>query len=231
MINKSDELKRIIKEMGVSKVGFANMQDMLPDKLRHLKSGISIAIRLSDEIISHIEKEPTHTYYHHYRSVNSYIDNITLKISMLLQEWGYLAMGIPASQSINDGETKEYKALLSHKMVATNANIGWIGKSALLVTPEYGPRIRLGSILTNMELEYDEIINESKCGECNICASKCPSFAIKGVNWERGMERESLYDANACSKHMNNHYYHIGRGSVCGICVKQCPMGDKVLKR
>lgn len=230
-LNKSEELREFIKELGVTKIGFANVESYMPKELNHLKSGISIVIRLSDEIISHIDKEPTHTYYHHYRTINSFIDQITLKISMKLQEWGYLALAVPSSQSINDTEKREYKGLLSHKMIATLSGIGWIGKSALLVTEEFGPRVRLGTILTNMKLDYDDPITESKCYECNICTKVCPAFAIKGVNWNREKSREDLYDAHACSRHMSNHYYHIGRGSVCGICVKNCPKGKNVIKR
>ena len=231
-MNKSMELKEYILNLGASKVGFADVGAFLPEYLSHLNSGVSIAIRLSDETISHIKNEPTHTYYHHYRTVNAFIDQITLQITMKIQEMGYLAIAIPSSQSINDNKgEREYKALLSHKMVATLSGLGYIGKSALLVTEEFGPRVRLGTILTNMPLEYGNPISESKCGECNICTRLCPAFAIKGVNWDSSKTREDLYDPRACSSHMNNHYYHIGRGSVCGICIKNCPKGKNILKR
>ncbi len=234
-MRKNEELKTYIKELGISKCGFANLRDCIPEnipeKLKHLESGISIAVRLSDEVISHIEKEPTHTYFHHYRTINSFIDQAALKITMKLQAWGYLAFPIPASQSINDTKERSYKGILSHKMVATLSGLGWIGKSDLLITEEFGPRIRLGSILTNMKLEYDAPTTHSKCKSCNICVSSCPAFAIKGENWVIGRTREELYDAKACSKHMSNHYDHIGRGSVCGICIKVCPKGNQILKR
>jgi hypothetical protein len=70
-----------IKEWGASKVAFANIQDCLPDGFKHLKYSISIAVRLSDAIINQIDDKPTHTYFHHYRSVNFLIDNITKGVS------------------------------------------------------------------------------------------------------------------------------------------------------
>lgn len=229
-MNQKNILEEKIKEWGATKVGFGFLEDVLPDDLKHLKTGISIAIRLSDEIISQIEDMPTHTYFHHYRTVNAFIDQITLKIAMQLQTWGYLAMPIPASQSVNiDG--KQYRGVFQHRTSATRAGIGWIGRNACLVTEEFGPRVRLGTVLTNMEVQYDRAITESQCGSCKKCVNSCPALALRGELWYPGIKREELVDAKACSMHMHNHYQHIGRGSVCGICIQVCPKGNKVIKR
>ena len=190
----------------------------------------SIAVRLSDEILSQIIHEPTHTYFHHYRTVNACIDQITLKIAMYLQESGFLAMPIAASQSIN-GEGYYYEGIFQHKTAATLSGMGWIGKNACLVTEEFGPRVRLGTVLTNMDVLYDEPITTSQCGQCTICFNKCPALALRGGTWNQNVQREELVDAKACSMHMHKHYQHIGRGSVCGICIKVCPKGSKKLKK
>lgn len=224
------KIAELAASLGASIVGIGNIEGIMPEEYSHLKRGISIGIRLSDQILNEVKTEPTQTYYHHYRTVNFLIDQICLRISMLLQEEGYLAMGIPASQTVKS-ETENFKGLVSHKMVATRAGLGWIGKSACLITPEFGPRLRLGTVLTNMPLDYNEPKNSSDCGECKICMSKCPAFAIKGVNWELGREREEFYDAFACSRHMSEAYREIGRGSVCGICVSSCPVGNRRLKK
>jgi epoxyqueuosine reductase QueG len=229
-MNQTNDLKQKIKEWGASKVGFGYVEDVLPENLKHLKTGISIAIRLSDEIISQIEDLPTHTYFHHYRTVNAFIDQVTLKIALKLQNMGYLAMPIPASQSVNiDG--KKYRGIFQHRTAATRAGIGWIGKNACLVTDEFGPRVRLGTVLTNMKVDYDEPITGSKCGDCKKCVETCPSLALRGGLWVPEMKREELVDARACSMHMHNHYQHIGRGVVCGLCIRVCPRGTEVLKR
>jgi len=229
-MDKSVQLKEKILEWGAAKVGYADLTKLLPEEYVHLKTGISIAIRLSDEIISQIHGAPTHTYFHHYRTVNAFIDQITFKIAAVLQQDGYLAMPIAASQSVNiDG--KNYRGVFPHKTVATRAGLGWIGKSACLITPEFGPRIRLGTVLTDWEPVYDDPINASQCGNCRKCVENCPALAIQGNQWEPGIAREELFDAKACSTHMHQHYQHIGRGSVCGVCIKSCPMGKKVIKR
>ncbi|AOT68843.1 4Fe-4S double cluster binding domain-containing protein [Geosporobacter ferrireducens] len=229
-MEKADGLKQKILEWGAAKVGYADLSMLLPEEYMHLKTGISIAIRLSDEIISQIQKSPTHTYFHHYRTVNAFIDQVTLKIATVLQNDGYLVMPIAASQSLNiDGKT--YKGVFPHKTVATRAGLGWIGKSACLITPEFGPRVRLGTVLTDWIPKYDVPMDTSQCGNCRKCVENCPALAIRGNQWEPGIPREELFDAQACSTHMHQHYQHIGRGSVCGICVKSCPMGRKIIKR
>lgn len=231
-MDKQKELTEMLFNLGVAKVGYANLQDILPKEFSYLKSGVSIAIRLSDEVISHINATdgPTHTYFHHYRTVNSFIDQASFIIANQLQKWGYLALPIPASQSINKNGWN-YEGLFQHRTSATQSGIGWIGKNSCLVTEEFGPRVRLGTVLTNMVFEYDEPINNSKCGECDLCVKACPSQALKGTMWNTNITREDMINPDICSKHMKNAYRNIGRGAVCGICVKVCPKGKDVLKR
>lgn len=230
MEEKIKMLTENMKNWGTSKIGFSYVSKQLPDELKHLKSAITVMVRLSDQIIDDIKNEPTHTYFHHYRTVNFLIDQITLKTTLLLQDCGYYAMAIPASQTVKTGKER-YTAVFQHKTAATRAGLGWIGKNGLLITPEFGPRIRMGTVLTDMELPYGEPIEESRCGECMECVKNCPAMALHGANWKAGMERKVIVDAHACSTYMHDEYRHIGRGSVCGICIKSCPVGSKILKR
>ncbi|WP_434565503.1 4Fe-4S double cluster binding domain-containing protein [Thermoanaerobacterium thermosaccharolyticum] len=214
-----------MKEWGASIVGFSDLIDVLPDDLKDLRYGITVAVKLSDRIINEINDRPTYTYFHHYRSVNTLIDQITLKTVLMLEEWGYNALAVPASQSIK--ELGEYKGLFQHKTAATKAGLGWIGKNGLLVTEKYGPRVRLGTVLTDFELDTGKPIETSKCGNCTLCVKSCPAMALHGKLWEAGIERKEIVDAQACSEYMNKNFKHIGRGSVCGICIKVCPYGIK----
>lgn len=223
------ELNEKIKEWGASKFSYANLEAYLPDGLNKLRYGISIAVRLSDAIINEIDKKPTHTYFHHYRSVNALIDSITLRTTLLIQDWGYLALSIPASQTVKTNDDA-YTGIFQHKTAARMSGLGWIGKSGLLITPEYGPRIRLGTVITNMELPVYNSIHHRDCGTCSICKTTCPAMAIQGENWYEGISRSRIVDAEACSRYMNANFKHIGRGSVCGICMKVCPAGSKVIR-
>lgn len=224
-----EELKKLLIDRGASKVGFGYLKDLLPNKYKHLKTGVSVVFRLSDQVINEIEGEPTHSYFHHYRTVNYRIDQIVLRGVSKLQELGFLALPIAASQSVNvDGN--RYRGVFPHRTAATRAGLGWIGKNACLITEEFGPRVRFGTILTNMDVDYDEPIESSRCGDCNKCVKSCPALALRGGLWYPGIKREELVDAQACSEHMSNYYKSIGRGSVCGICIKNCPKGTKVIR-
>lgn len=225
-----EKISKLLESLGVSKHGYGDLKGLVPNQYKELTTGVSIAIRLSDVVMNEISDEaPTHTYFHHYRSVNAFIDHVTLRVVMLLQSLGYHAVAIPASQSINQ-PGYDYSGVFQHRTAATHAGIGWIGKNACLITPEFGPRVRLGTILTNMKVSYDKPFLKSECGSCNICVTKCPPIALVGNNWTGSNNRDELVDAKVCSTHMSTHYKHIGRGVVCGICVKSCPVGKERIR-
>ncbi|QSZ27832.1 epoxyqueuosine reductase [Aceticella autotrophica] len=224
-MNKQEILQKNAKKWGASLVAFSNLNGVLPDNLKDLPYGMTIVIKLSDRIIDEIKDKPTYTYFHHYRSVNTLIDQITLRMVLMIEEFGYNALAVPASQSI--AELGEYRGLFQHKTAATRAGIGWIGKNDLLITEKYGPRVRLGTVLTDMPFKTGIPIVESKCGDCSLCVKSCPAMALNGYKWEEGIERSKILDARACSEYMKKNYQHIGRGSVCGICMRVCPYGKK----
>ena len=187
-----------------------------------LKNAITIVVPLSCAVIDGITDLPTKTYFHHYRTVNTFIDNLNLRLFLLLKENGFDAASVPASQSVN-----EYAGLFSHKETAVLSGLGYIGKSALFISHKYGPRVRLGTLFTNAPLDVCSFKQQDLCGDCNICAVKCPAMAIRGIGFKEGMKREDIFDAKACSDYMKEHFQDIGRGAVCGVCIKNCPKGRK----
>ncbi len=211
-----DELKAFLLEKGVSDVGFFSADD------EALSYGVSIVVRLSESIIDEIEDEPTHTYFNHYRNVNAFIDAMLLQAGLFLQKRGYKYITVAASQSINkDGWN--YKGRYSHKKAACLAGLGSIGRNSLFLHNEYGSYVRLGTLFTDCEFECDNTPAKSFCDGCDICVKACPAHAIKGGDWTVGTQREEIFDPQACSEYMKNHFQKIGRGSVCGICMKVCP--------
>lgn len=57
----------------------------------------------------------------------------------------------------------------------------------------------------------------------------CPSGAISGKEWHIGITREEIFSAETCSQYMKKQFQHIGRGAVCGICMKVCLQYQKRL--
>lgn len=208
-------IKEFLLENGAGQVGFCRLEQDNPFNMPY---AVSFAIPLSDAIINGIGTEPTHTYFHHYRTVNALIDNLALRAGLILGKEGYNFVPIAASQSVNG-----LQGIFSHKYAAYLSGLGFVGKSGLFISSEFGPRIRLGTILTDYPFVCETEVMESKCGECRLCANACPAMAISGKAWKPGDDRDVIIDAKACSDYMKKEFQHIGRGVVCGICMRICP--------
>ena len=211
------KIKEFLLNNGAGQVGFCKL-----DKTNcfNMPYAISFVVPLSTAIVDGIGEAPTHTYFHHYRSVNTLIDNISLRAGLLLAGEGFNYVPVPASQSVNG-----LQGIFSHKYAASLSGLGFVGRSGLFVSEKFGPRIRLGTILTDYPFLCENNPKTFDCGECRKCAQACPAMAITGEDWRPEAEREEIIDAKACSDFMKKKFQNIGRGAVCGICMKVCPKG------
>jgi epoxyqueuosine reductase len=224
MIN---QLKSILEIKGANLVGFANLSGIISNT--DMNAGISIAVALNPKIIQSINNGPTKSYLNEYNRANKLLNNLKNYSTAFLKNLGYKAIGIKAT------ETKyQSPVLIPHKTVATRAGLGWIGKSALLVTNEFGSAVRLTSVLTNAPLPFTtKPINNSRCGKCNYCTEKCPAKAISGKTWDIG-SNPKLLNYDACRKQAETYSrkkVKIKSGSfyctICGICINACPWTKK----
>lgn len=216
-----NQLKEYILSLGISDVGFAKIEDFDNKKMKY---AISFVVRLSNDVIEEIDSAPTHTYFHHYRTINAFIDNTILKVGLFLQKNGYSYIPIGASQSINNDGWK-YKGRYSSRKVACLSNLGSIGKNNMFIHRDFGPAVRLGTLFTDCELKTDRNSDfKVKCVECNLCVKNCPAKALKGNLWTPESEREDIINPQKCSEYMKKEFKMIGRGAVCGICIKSCPL-------
>ena len=110
---------------------------LLPEGLRdRVGYAVSLGKRLVAGVLDDMLDGPTPLYFHHYRQLNFFLDRGALLIASRIQDLGFRAVPIPASQVI---DWPKQRAHLSHKKVGEMAGLGWIGRNNLLVTPSSGP--------------------------------------------------------------------------------------------
>ncbi len=216
------ELKELVYSLGVGDCGFAFVGDCLPDDVPgRLVNAVSVCYKLSAAVLETITDRPSIMYFQHYRAVNARLDSVCLDICRFIEQKGYSAFPIAASQSRNTEEEK-YNGVFPHKTAAVRAGMGSIGMNNLFIDRRCGIGVRLATVLTDLPLDTSAGMSPHYCTGCGKCVSACPAGALKGVVWKEGMKREDIFDPKKCSEWMKT-YKDIGRGAVCGLCMKACP--------
>jgi len=226
----SARLRSVLRSNGADLAAFGRLDGLPPDVRCGLPVGVSVAIKYPRSVIRSIHKVPTPAYYDYYVKLSGELDALVEAGAAFLREEGFVA--IPQTRAYVERLQTGTRTPLPHKTVATRAGLGWIGKSALLVTPEFGTMVRLGSILTDAPLETSEPVNESRCGDCSSCTDACPAGAIKGRLWSAGMERDEIYDANACRSKAHQRALENLKVdmALCGRCIEACPNTQRHLR-
>lgn len=207
----------------------AGIETQPKDLLDGFPRAVSIAVRLSDSVLDSIDRQPTPLYSSHYNRVNALLDDLAIRATNLLQAIGARAVPIPASLIL---DSEKWTSFISHKAVAIAAGIGWQGKSLLVVHPDFGPRIRLTTILTNADLEPDLPL-KNRCGKCHQCKDHCPAGAIIGANTNSHYAtRSEAIDLKRCVYQVRDVFGELPNITplICGICIKVCPWGHKTKK-
>ena len=211
--------------------GFADLSGLLDPQFGSFRFGISIGQKLDYRIVDSIENGPTPEYYAHYIKTNQDLSVLSGNIAQELEWNGIRTLCVEPSIS-TDKLDSDYsitlRTRLSHKMVATCAGLGWIGKTALFISNEFGPRLRLVTILTSSTIENSKApVKMSKCGKCNVCMEACPAEAATGLSWDTTLDRDEFFDAQKCRAQCKEFGERLpGRDAwICGICVSVCPIG------
>ncbi|MFH1312123.1 MAG: tRNA epoxyqueuosine(34) reductase QueG [Candidatus Eisenbacteria bacterium] len=116
---------------------------------------------------------------------------------------------------------------LAEKPLARRAGLGFYGKNGVIVTPIHGSYVVLGEIITDLELEPDEMI-ETTCGSCRLCMDACPTGAIR---------TPYFIDRNICIQHLSSSMDPISPGIRerwanrlygCSACQEACPYNSSI---
>jgi NAD-dependent dihydropyrimidine dehydrogenase PreA subunit len=148
--------------------------------------------------------EAVHETYHH-------LGDAANEVARLLRAQGYAAQ---AGHPLN--------GLALYPPLGQLAGLGWRGRHGMLISPQFGPRMRLAAVFTNVKnLPFFQGENEHRwieawCATCGACIKACPTGAIYETPVERGPGMVSCADAETCFPFFFEHH-------GCSVCIKVCP--------
>lgn len=190
---------------------------------RAVSMGVSLQDGIVDQLPDHKKIPVARTYDYLYDTVNASLNRIALRVSVMLNDSGFQTLLIPASQTL---DSENGIGLFSHKLAARLAGLGWIGPSCLLITPEFGPRVRWVTVLTDATLETGSPV-QNRCGDCTQCVDACPPKAFTGRAFSPDEPRDLRFKVRRCMDYRAHLHKKVTGAKVCGMCVYICPYGRK----
>lgn len=223
------DIDNLLKGVKTDRVGVVNLDDCkdtpLRDDARKLLPGAKSIVVLAMEIFTETVSQATSKafvgdialrdlYLANSNVIDGLLDWEGYKLVKELHAKGYKGLLLPAGGAPCDARFLE--GPLSYKHIARAAGMGIFGWNGLLLTPDYGARVRLVSILTDAPFAGSApLIMESPCIKCGgACIRICPARAIA-----KPQDGEDYHtDKYACSS------YYTASG-MCAECLRVCPAG------
>ncbi|AKB85266.1 4Fe-4S binding protein [Methanococcoides methylutens] len=226
--NLTEALKDMAFELGADFIGIADRssfekseytgnkpQDVMKDLQSVIILGVSVP-RGAFETLPKGRGEYTNTLM----AATATLRIIAFQLAKRIEKEGYMATIAPSEGSeygywYADRET--LKGDLSFKYAAYQAGIGNFGMNHLLITKDFGPKVRMTGILTDAPLDTEEkaelpLVNDA-CSKCLKCIDICPVDALT---------EEGVIHREKCAEYMFNE---LG-GLRCGLCIKVCPLNQ-----
>lgn len=208
-----EEFENYIYSMGINSIGYTKIPSNLIFKDKSIL--YANAIVLTKEIDEY--------------SVNNDIPNKAAHDLKLYDEFGKKVNTITDYLRENGfGAQASHPAggMVTYPSLAQEANLGWVGRSHLLITPELGPRQKIAAIFTSIENLPQVESNEHSwisdyCKNCGKCMRKCPEKAII----EKEISNEDFVKESPDSILTTEIKVDVCKGcnDACTICMKECP--------
>ena len=180
-----DELFAYAEDIGADTIGVCSAEAfvaLVPNRqkpsttVQNMKSMIVFARHMLAGALTH-DSQP-------YQGMNSHlaafeIDELSHKIARWLEDRGALAVPVPNEAVFTDIDKKPAGSL-DFKWVAEAAGIGTVGLDLNLLTPDHGPRVYLGVVMTDRKIEPTAPLERDLCPgmSCGRCAVICPTQAV-----------------------------------------------------
>ena len=140
---------------------------------------------------------------------------VVLSLAQYIRNLGYNAVA-----SMNDSSLAVPTAI--------KAGLGEYGRHGLLITKEFGPRVRLGKVFTDLPMDLDVPIHfgvKEFCEVCRRCSDACPVGAISaGAPSAERYNRSNIKGVRKWSIDGEKCFgYWVSQNSDCAICLRVCP--------
>jgi len=207
-ILESQNLKTFVHRLGIDLVGIADLHQLkeMPvgissvsaEFFKNFRCAVVLGVQLDK-----LGKQASGS------EVSMYLERAAIDVLAYLEENRVPGLIIHTEDEF---DPRRRMGLLSLKVLAKAAGLGWQGRSLLIISPKYGPVHRWIAVLTSMDLQADQPI-PNQCGECSLCIDKCPKGALTLVYYEDHPEyREDVLNIRAC----------LGDDG-CKVCMVVCP--------
>lgn len=149
----------------------------------------------------------------HLDFLNGRLNRAIYELAKVYRGAGFRAIPLPSQGTPND--MRFMNGILSFKHAAQYAGLGSIGRSSLLITPKFGPRVRLACLLTDANIPSGGPSGADPCASCpGLCVDHCPAGALAmAPHGER-----YVINKFACYT-----FRHASGG--CSTCLNVCPEG------
>ncbi len=224
MTTIANKLKQYALSNGADLAGVASIERFDEAPLGHRPEDIVPGARA---VISCAQRIPTSTldgpstaYHRAMEVIYDQLDLLACKVALFIESGGGRAIPVPSDEPYRYWESDKLygRGDLSHKHTAQAAGLGRLGKNSLLITPQFGNRVHLVSVVTDVDLAPDLLLDWDPCPKgCNLCIQACPAAAISEGQVEQARCREVMME-------------RLPKGTViesCRACRRVCPAGVK----
>lgn len=182
-----DKVKQKAHEMGMDLIGITDLSRLenapkrfhATDYLPSAHSVVVVGCHFPEGPVENWERTPSSYQYYGYALINKELGRACFYISKLLEQEGYKCFPIVPTGHSKDMDSKAQMGEFSHRHAAVAAGLGELGYNRLLITPQFGNRIRFCSVITEAPLSPDPMYDGPPlCDRCKKCIKACPGHCL-----------------------------------------------------